>query len=181
MPHGRTVPFPEFSAEFPSLSSNEAVFWLTWPRCLEETRWRWWKPGGPVTRKWGSEAGESQRHVQHRRRACPNLISDLYTAINSPKPFTAPRASACVRWSAGVLSGRVHAEKLDALRVPVKTHAGVKDQRPDVRDEEILRLVFLDVLEFQLRKLLRRDTETLLLLNKKCWWNKRILTVIKAC
>lgn len=50
--------------------------------------------------------------------------------------------------SPGFLSGWVHAEKLNALRVPVQTHSGVKDQGPDVRDEEILRLVFLDVFEF---------------------------------
>ncbi len=52
-------------------------------------------------------------------------------------------------------SGRVHDEQLDALRVPVQTHSRVKDQRPDVRDEEILRLLLLHVLKLQLRKLLQ--------------------------
>lgn len=52
------------------------------------------------------------------------------------------------------VSPRVHAEELDAVRAPVEADPRVEDQGPDVRDEEILRLVFLHVLELELRKLL---------------------------
>lgn len=64
---------------------------------------------------------------------------------------------------AGV-SARVHAEQLDAVRAPVEADSRVEDQGPDVGDEEIFRLVFLHILELQLRKLLftQKEKETLL-------------------
>lgn len=53
-----------------------------------------------------------------------------------------------------VFSARVHAEQLNAMRAPVEADSGVKDQGPDVGDEEILRLVFLHVLKLELGELL---------------------------
>ena len=60
--------------------------------------------------------------------------------------------------AAGVSAG-VHAEQLDAVRAPVEADSRVEDQGPDVRDEEVLRLVFLHVLELELRKLLYTQKE----------------------
>ena len=56
-------------------------------------------------------------------------------------------------------SARVHAEQLDAVRAPVKANSSVEDQGPDVGDEEVLRLVFLHILELQLWKLLFTQKE----------------------
>lgn len=49
-----------------------------------------------------------------------------------------------------LLSARVHAEELDALRAPVQADPGVEHQRPHVRDEEVLWLVLLHVFELEL-------------------------------
>lgn len=40
------------------------------------------------------------------------------------------------------------------MRAPVEADSRVEDQGPDVGDEEILRLVFLHILELELRELL---------------------------
>lgn len=53
-----------------------------------------------------------------------------------------------------VSSARVHAEELDAVWAPVEAHSRVKDQGPDVGDEEVFGLVLLHVLELQLWELL---------------------------
>ena len=52
-------------------------------------------------------------------------------------------------------SVRVHGKQLDVLRVPVEAYRRVVDQRPDVRDEELLRLLFLHIFEFQFWKFLQ--------------------------
>lgn len=61
--------------------------------------------------------------------------------------------------AAAGLSARVHAEQLDALRAPVEAHSRVEDQWPDVRDEEVLRLVFLHVFELELWEFLFKQKE----------------------
>lgn len=57
-------------------------------------------------------------------------------------------------------SARVHAEQLDAVRVPVEADSRAEDQGPDVGDEEVLRLVFLHILKLELGKLLFTHTQT---------------------
>lgn len=59
-----------------------------------------------------------------------------------------------------VFSARVHAEQLDAVRVPVEADSRTEDQGPDVGDEEVLRLVFLHILKLELGKLLFTHTKT---------------------
>lgn len=53
-----------------------------------------------------------------------------------------------------LLSARVHAEELDALRAPVQADPGVEHQRPHVGDEEVLWLVLLHVFELELGEFL---------------------------
>lgn len=107
---------------------------------------------------WGTEVvlHKKERRPVRGRGTFKRKCSPTHVPKNKPPPtHTRIRILPVLNGNEDEASSAgVHAEEFDASRDPVQAHARVEDEGPDVRDEEVLRLVFFHVLKLEFGKFL---------------------------
>lgn len=126
------------------------------------------------------EALSKQRAHTIKGNAHTHTRTDTHTRTHTHMPsvfFFLLNEDEDAKAAAADLSARVHAEQLDPMRAPVEADSRVEDQGPDVRDEEILRLVFLHIFKLELWELLfaheKRKKDSVNEQGVKCYHSRR--------